>query len=89
MGSEPQRGRTCYPSPLCNIGLNLFLFFLLQAALVGNCLCPCEAEQSACGSDYVKLQELQAKQAELEEQLEYKTERWVYLNELKEKIDAQ
>ena len=49
----------------------------------------CEAEQQACGSDYVKLQELQAKQEELEAQLEYKTERWVYLNELKEKIDAQ
>ena len=34
-------------------------------------------------------QELQKKQEELEAQLEYKTERWVYLNELKEKIDAQ
>ena len=49
----------------------------------------CEAEQNRCGSDYVKLQELQKKQEELEAQLEYKTERWVYLNELKEKIDAQ
>ena len=42
-----------------------------------------------CGSDYVKLQELQTQQAELEAQLEAKMERWVYLNELKEKIDAQ
>ena len=49
----------------------------------------CEAEQRAHSSDYVKLQELQVKQTELEAQLEYKTERWVYLNELKEKIDAQ
>ena len=49
----------------------------------------CEAEQCAHSSDYVKLQELQVKQTELEAQLEYKTERWVYLNELKEKIDAQ
>jgi ATP-binding cassette subfamily F protein uup len=49
----------------------------------------CEAEQSRCGSDYIKLQELQAKQSELEEQLEAKMERWMYLNELKEKIDAQ
>jgi ATP-binding cassette subfamily F protein uup len=32
---------------------------------------------------------LQAQQAELEAKLEEKTERWVYLNELKEKIDAQ
>ncbi len=49
----------------------------------------CEAEQALCGSDYVKLQELQARQQELEAQLEKKTERWIYLNELKEKIDAQ
>ena len=49
----------------------------------------CEEAQGACGSDYVRLQELQAKQAELEAALEEKTERWMYLTELKEKIDAQ
>ena len=49
----------------------------------------CEAEQALCGSEYVKLQELQERQQELEAQLEEKTERWIYLNELKEKIDAQ
>ena len=49
----------------------------------------CTEEQNACGSDYVKLQDLQAKQADLEAQLEAKMERWMYLNELKEKIDAQ
>lgn len=49
----------------------------------------CQTEQESCGSDYVKLQELQARQAELEAALEEKTERWVYLNELKEQIDAQ
>ena len=48
-----------------------------------------EAQITACRSDYVKLQELQARQAELEAALEEKTERWVYLNELKEQIDAQ
>lgn len=52
-------------------------------------LAACQAEQGRCGSDYVKLQELQARQADLEAKLEEKTERWVYLNELKEKIDAQ
>ena len=45
--------------------------------------------QGAAGSDYVKLQQLQDELAELEAQLEYKTERWMYLTELKEKIDAQ
>ena len=49
----------------------------------------CQAAQERCGSDYVKLQELQVHQAELEQLLEEKTERWMYLNELKEKIDAQ
>ena len=49
----------------------------------------CQTEQESCGSDYVKLQELQARQAELEAALEEKTERCVYVNELKEQIDAQ
>ena len=48
-----------------------------------------QAAQAAAGSDYVKLQELQDALAELEAQLEHKTERWMYLTELKEKIDAQ
>ena len=52
-------------------------------------LTACLEEQGTCGSDYVKLQELQNQQAELESKLEEKMERWVYLNELKEKIDAQ
>ena len=52
-------------------------------------LTECRTDQERCGSDYVKLQELQARQTELEAALEEKTERWVYLNELKEKIDAQ
>ncbi len=45
--------------------------------------------QMAAGSDYAKLQELTDTLTELEAQLEYKTERWIYLTELKEKIDAQ
>ena len=49
----------------------------------------CEEEQNRCGSDYIKLQELQQRQSELETQLEEKMDRWVYLTELKEKIDAQ
>lgn len=49
----------------------------------------CKKEQSLCVSDYIKLQELQELQAKLEEKLEKMTERWIYLTELKEKIDAQ
>ena len=45
--------------------------------------------QAQAGADYVKLQQLQTELEELEAQLEHKTERWMYLTELKEKIDAQ
>ena len=48
-----------------------------------------QKQQAAAGSDYVKLQQLQEELTELEEALEVKTERWMYLTELKEKIDAQ
>ena len=56
----------------------------LEAAIEEN-----QAAQLSAGSDFVKLQQLQEELAQLEEQLEYKTERWMYLTELKEKIDAQ
>jgi len=48
-----------------------------------------QAQQALAGSDYVRLQELQDQLTDLEAQLEYKTERWMYLTELKEKIDVQ
>ena len=41
------------------------------------------------GSDYCKLQELTAKREELTAALDEKMERWVYLNDLAEKIKAQ
>ena len=60
-----------------------------EIAALEDQIARCEEEQGLCGSDYVKLQELQARQTELEAQLEVKMERWVYLTELKERIDAQ
>ena len=48
-----------------------------------------EAQMAACGSDYVKLQELTEEQAREKAALEEKMERWVYLTELAEKIAAQ
>lgn len=41
------------------------------------------------GSDYCKLQELTVKRDELTAALDEKMERWVYLNDLAEKIEAQ
>ena len=48
----------------------------------------CEIAMNSCGSDYVKLQELTEKQEQLQSALEEKTERWLYLTELQEQIDA-
>ena len=56
----------------------------LEAAIEDN-----QKAQLACGSDFTKLQELQDALTDLEAKLEHKTERWMYLTELKEKIDAQ
>ncbi len=52
-------------------------------------LAACRQEQEACGSDYVRLQALTDEQERLTAELDAKTERWVYLNDLKERIDAQ
>ena len=52
-------------------------------------LAQCEAAMSAAGSDYVKLQTLCAQKEALTHQLEEKTARWLYLNELAEQIAAQ
>ena len=56
----------------------------LEAKIAEN-----QEQQGLCGSDFVALQQLQAELSALEEALEAKTERWMYLTELKEKIDAQ
>ena len=56
----------------------------LEAAIEEN-----QAAQEAAGADFVRLQQLQEELADLEEKLEYKTERWMYLTELAERIEAQ
>lgn len=60
-----------------------------EIAALEDKLKACEEKLGATASDYVKLQELMAEKGELEAELERKTERWVYLNELAEKIEAQ
>lgn len=49
----------------------------------------CEGEMERCGSDYVRLQELQSQQEELSGQLDQAMERWMYLSDLAEQIAAQ
>lgn len=48
-----------------------------------------EAEIVASSTNYTKLNELMAKKEELEKDLEYRMERWVYLNDLAERIENQ
>ena len=60
-----------------------------EIAALEEQLARCQEEQNSCGSDYIKLQQLQEQQTRLEAELDEKMERWVYLTELKEKIDAQ
>ncbi len=49
----------------------------------------CESDIESSASDYVRLQALLAEKGALEKQLEEKTERWVYLNDLAERIAQQ
>ena len=49
----------------------------------------CEGDIAANASDYVRLQALTEERERLEAELEAKTERWVYLNDLAERIAAQ
>lgn len=46
----------------------------------------CEAKIAENSSDYVKLQELTESKTQLEAELDSKTERWIYLNDLADRI---
>lgn len=48
-----------------------------------------ESEMENVSTDYAALERLTAEKTELEEQLDVKMERWVYLNELAERIESQ
>lgn len=54
-----------------------------------NAIEEAEAEILSNAKDFVKLQEISKKKEELQQQLEEKMERWVYLNDLAEQIEAQ
>ena len=52
-------------------------------------LSACDAAIAEYASDYLKLQDLTAQKQSLEDALAQKMERWVYLNDLAERIEAQ
>ena len=47
----------------------------------------CSRMLSEAGSDYIRLQALTEKMDMLQDELEFKTQRWFYLNEILEKIN--
>jgi ATP-binding cassette subfamily F protein uup len=48
-----------------------------------------EGESAKAATDFVKLNQLMKESEELKQQLDEKMERWVYLNDLAERIEAQ
>ncbi|MDO4740182.1 MAG: ABC-F family ATP-binding cassette domain-containing protein [Eubacteriales bacterium] len=58
-------------------------------AALEEAIAQCERDIEANASDYMKLQELSEKKEQLSAQLDEKTERWIYLNDLAERIEAQ
>jgi len=52
-------------------------------------LAACEAQIAENASDYVRLQDLSGQREALAARLEEKTDRWVYLNDLAERIEQQ
>lgn len=49
----------------------------------------CDDDIIRCASDYIKLQDIMARKEALQRELDHKSERWLYLNELAEKIAEQ
>ncbi|MGN0713061.1 MAG: ABC-F family ATP-binding cassette domain-containing protein [Anaerovoracaceae bacterium] len=60
-----------------------------EIAALEEALADVDSQMNSAGSDYGRLQELTAKREELSASLDEKMERWVYLNDLAEKIEAQ
>lgn len=58
-------------------------------ALLEGKISQAEKSMEINSTDYVKLQEIMAEKKGLEEQLEHKMSRWVYLNDLAEQIENQ
>lgn len=59
-----------------------------EIAKIEEKLSDIDEEMIRCATDFIKLNELTNEKAALESQLEEKTERWVYLNEKAEEIEA-
>jgi len=60
-----------------------------EIAALESQLAACDSGIIDSSSDYIKLQEIMSLKEKLQTELEAKTERWLYLNELAEKIEEQ
>ena len=59
-----------------------------EIAMLEDKLCDISKQEQEFSSDYVRLQALMEERQKVDAELEEKTNRWVYLNELAEKIQA-
>lgn len=60
-----------------------------EIAALEQSIAECDQQMQECTDDYVKLQSILAEKSQLETQLEEKMERWIYLNELAQRIAQQ
>ena len=60
-----------------------------EIAALEEKIADCDKQIAACARDYVKLSEWMGKKDDLTQRLEEKEERWLYLNDLAERIEAQ
>ncbi len=60
-----------------------------EIAALEQSIAECDRQMQECTDDYVKLQSILAEKSQLETQLEEKMERWIYLNELAQRIAQQ
>lgn len=60
-----------------------------EIAALEQSIAECDQQMQECTDDYVKLQSILAEKSQMETQLEEKMERWIYLNELAQRIAQQ
>ncbi len=97
--SEPEKQKTAAPKEQQKPKMQKLKFSYMEQrefdtiddeiAQLEAAVARCEADISASGSDFVALEAAMAEKDRLEAQLEAKTDRWVYLNDLAERIAQQ
>ena len=86
MGESPDAMEKIYAA-VCGAGRAMG--YVNAPTIFQRLIAACDGEIARNASDYVKLQALTEEKQALEARLEQKMDRWVYLNDLAERIEAQ